>query len=200
MTIASNDERFQHGAQDYAAYLQSPEGRWRADLAFANLQDFLPIPQASRPRCALDVGCGTGATALSLTRLGFHVTLLDSSQTMLDLARRAASSAGITDRVAFQLGDAARLTALLPGLFFDVVLCHNLLEYVDDPASVLRAAARACATIRRYYPSLCATRQARSLRLRSGQAIWLPPKRISPLNGDANLSTAAPCGSLRRPG
>jgi S-adenosylmethionine-dependent methyltransferase len=26
---------------------------------------------------------------------------------------------------------------------FDVVLCHNLLEYVDDPAPVLRAAARA---------------------------------------------------------
>jgi S-adenosylmethionine-dependent methyltransferase len=143
MTIASNDERFQHGAQDYVAYLQSPEGRWRADLALANLQDFLPIPQATRPRCALDIGCGTGVTALSLTRLGFHVTLLDSSQTMLDLARSAASSAGITDGVAFYLGDAAQLSALLPDLSFDVVLCHNLLEYLDDPATVLRAAARA---------------------------------------------------------
>lgn len=142
MTIGSIDERFQHGAQDYAAYLQSPEGRWRADLAFANLQDFLPVPQASRPRFALDIGCGTGGTALSLARLGFHVTLLDSSPTMLDLARRAASGAGITDGLAFQLGDAAQLNALLPDSSFDVVLCHNLLEYVDDPASLLRAAAR----------------------------------------------------------
>ena len=143
MTIASSDERFRHGAQDYAAYLQTPEGRWRADLVFANLQDFLPIPQVTRPRCALDIGCGTAATALSLARLGFHVTLLDSSPAMLDLARRAASSAGTTDGVAFYLGDAAQLSALLPDLSFDVVLCHNLLEYLDDPDSVLRAAARA---------------------------------------------------------
>lgn len=143
MTIASSDERFRHGAQAYAAYLQTPEGRWRADLVFANLQDFLPIPQVTRPRCALDIGCGTAATALSLARLGFHVTLLDSSPAMLDLARRAASSAGTTDGVAFYLGDAAQMSALLPDLSFDVVLCHNLLEYLDDPDSVLRAAARA---------------------------------------------------------
>ncbi len=143
MTIASSDERFRHGAQDYAAYLQTPEGRWRTDLVFANLRDFLPIPQVTRPRCALDIGCGTAVTALSLARLGFHVTLLDSSQAMLNLARRAARSAGISDGVDFHLGDAAQLSALFPDLSFDVVLCHNMLEYLDDPASVLRAAARA---------------------------------------------------------
>jgi hypothetical protein len=40
----SNDdlERFQTGAPKYAAYLETPEGRLRLDLAFANLQDFLP--------------------------------------------------------------------------------------------------------------------------------------------------------------
>ncbi len=143
MTIASSDERFRHGAEDYAAYLQTLEGRWRADLAFANLQDFLPIPQVTRPLCALDIGCGTAVNGLSLARLGFHVTLLDSSPAMLNLARRAASSAGITDGVDFYLGDAAQLSALIPDLSFDVVLCHNVLEYLDDPASLLRAAARA---------------------------------------------------------
>ena len=142
MTIASSDERFRHGAEAYAAYLQTPEGRWRVDLAFANLQDFLPIPQGTRPLCALDIGCGTAVSGLSLARLGFHVTLLDSSQPMLDLARRAASIAGISDGVDFRLGEAAQLSAMFPDLSFDVVLCHNVLEYLDDPASVLRAAAR----------------------------------------------------------
>src|ERR1700741_3537565 len=31
----------------------------------------------------------------------------------------------------------------LPTGSFDVVLCHNILEYVDDPVAVLRGAARA---------------------------------------------------------
>jgi len=36
------DERFQDRAQDYVAYLDTPEGRLRSDLTFANFQDFLP--------------------------------------------------------------------------------------------------------------------------------------------------------------
>ena len=40
------NERFQNGAQDYVAYLETPEGRLRTDLAFANLEDFLPRSQA----------------------------------------------------------------------------------------------------------------------------------------------------------
>ena len=138
----SGDERFQNGAQDYAAYLKTFEGRLRADLAFAHLQDFLPSPQANNPRHALDVGCGTAATAVRLALLGFHVTALDSSEAMLDLARYAAEAAEVGNRVTLQHGDAAHLTDLFAATPFDVVLCHNLLEYVDQPAVVLRGAAR----------------------------------------------------------
>ena len=143
MITRSDDERFQDGAQDYAAYLKTPEGRLRTDLAFANLQEFLPTPQAKRPMYALDVGCGTGATAVRLARLGFHVTQLDSSQAMLDIARRTAEEARVTNRVTLQHGEAAQLTDLFSAASFDVILCHNILEYVDDPAAVLRGAARA---------------------------------------------------------
>ena len=102
MITRSDDERFRDGAQDYAAYLETPEGRLRTDLAFANLQEFLPTPQAKKPMYALDVGCGTGATAVRLARLGFHVTQLDSSQAMLDIARRTAEEARVTNRVTLQ--------------------------------------------------------------------------------------------------
>jgi SAM-dependent methyltransferase len=113
----------------------------RADLVFANLQDFLSPPQTKKPMYALDVGCGTGAAAARLARLGFHVTQLDSSQAMLDVARRTAEEAGVTNSVTLRHGDAAQLTNLFPAASFDVVLCHNILEYVDDPATVLRSAA-----------------------------------------------------------
>jgi len=142
MATKSEHERFQNGAQDYFAYLETPEGRLRADLTFANLQDFLPTPQGKKQLFALDVGCGTGAAAIRLARLGFHITQLDSSEAMLDIARRTAEEAGVTDRVTLEHGDAAQLTNLFPAASFDVVLCHNILEYVDDPSTVLRDAAR----------------------------------------------------------
>ena len=142
MTARSNDERFQNGAQDYAAYLETPEGRLRSDLVFANLQDFLPPPQADKPMHALDVACGTGATAVRLAQLGYCVTQLDWSPAMLDIARRTVEEAGLADRVTFQLGDAGQLTKLYGTASFDVVLCHNILEYVDDPTAVLQGAAR----------------------------------------------------------
>ncbi len=144
MTAKADSERFQSGADKYAAYLGTPEGRLRSDLAFANLQDFLPPPpQAEHSLCALDLGCGTGATAVRLARLGLHVTLLDASVPMLDFAKRAAREAGVTEKITLKHGDATQFANLFHAESFDVILCHNILEYVDDPCAVLRSAARA---------------------------------------------------------
>jgi S-adenosylmethionine-dependent methyltransferase len=137
------DERFQSGAHKYAAYLDTPEGRLRSDLAFANLQEFLPQAQAKDTLCALDLGGGSGATAVRLARLGFQVTLLDSSPEMLDIARSVANQAAVTEKIILRLGDAAEMGNLFPAGSFDVVVCHNVLEYVDDPGLVLWGAARA---------------------------------------------------------
>jgi SAM-dependent methyltransferase len=134
-------ERFQTGAAKYAAYLETPEGRLRVDLAVANLQEFLP--QATQSLRALDLGCGTGAIGVRLARLGLHVTLLDASIPMLDFAERAARKAGVTERIALEHGDASQLATLFPAASFDLILCHNVLEFVEDPCAVLRTAARA---------------------------------------------------------
>ena len=75
--------------------------------------------------------------------LGIHVTLLDSSPAMLDTATRIAQEARVTDRVVLQQGDATQLTTLCHTASFDVILCHNVLEYLDDPIAVLCGAARA---------------------------------------------------------
>jgi S-adenosylmethionine-dependent methyltransferase len=141
-TRAQTDNRFQSDAAKYAAYLDTPEGRLRLDLTLANLQEFLPAPQASRSLSALDLGCGTGAAAVRVAQVGFHVTLFDSSPAMLDIAERAALDAGVGDKVALKQGDAAQSVSLLDSGSFDLILCHNVLEYVDAPEDVLSAAAR----------------------------------------------------------
>jgi len=143
MTTTANNERFESGTREYAAYLKTPEGRLRSDLTFANLEEFLPPPQARKSLRALDVGCGTGETAVRLARLGIHVTLLDLSHAMLDLAESEARDAGVADKVALKHGNAAELASVSYNRSFDVIVCHNTLEYVDDPAAVLRGAARA---------------------------------------------------------
>ena len=141
-TGVKSGSRFENDASRYAAYLETPEGRLRADLAFANLQEFLPASVGVNSLRALDLGCGTGAAAVRLARLGIHVTLLDSSATMLALAERTIVEAGVSDKITVKRGDAAQLTDIFQTASFDIILCHNLLEYVDDPGAGLRGAAR----------------------------------------------------------
>ncbi len=139
-TANAGSNRFEIDAGKYAAYLETPEGRLRADLTFANLQGFLgPAKDSLR---ALDLGCGTGAMSVRLAQLGHQVTLLDSSPAMLDLAQHAAQEARVAEKITLKLADAARLADLFTTELFDVILCHNLLEYVDDPQAVLGGAAQ----------------------------------------------------------
>lgn len=136
------ENRFENEAGRYAAYLETPEGRLRADLAFANLQEFLPESARVNSLRALDLGCGTGAAAVRLASLGIHVTLLDSSATMLALAERMIVETGVSAKLTLKRGDATELADIFQTGSFDIVLCHNLLEYVDDPGPVLHGAMR----------------------------------------------------------
>jgi S-adenosylmethionine-dependent methyltransferase len=135
------DERSQSEADKYAAYLETPEGRLRLDLPFANLREFLPLPESAASLRALDLGCGTGANGLRLARLGYQVTLMDSSAAMLEIAKRAAQEAGLVEKIETKPGDVDRLAGLFREAVFDVILCHNILEFVEDPVAVLRSAA-----------------------------------------------------------
>lgn len=135
MTAHSGSDRFQSGADKYAAYLDTPEGRLRIDLALANLHDCLP--QNARSLRVLDLGGGTGANAVRLARLGYDVTVLDSSPPMLEFAERAAREAGVTERIVLKHGDATEIANLFHSGSFDVILCHNILEFVDNPCALL---------------------------------------------------------------
>src|SRR4051794_32711439 len=111
--MTANDERFRARAAKYAAYLETPEGQLRLDLAFSNLQDFLP--QTTRPLRALDIGGGTGAMAVRLAQLGVHVTLLDSSVPMLDFAKNASGDGGVAERIVLEHGDVSQVAKFNAG-------------------------------------------------------------------------------------
>jgi S-adenosylmethionine-dependent methyltransferase len=140
------DERFEEGASVYADYLRTAEGRLRLDLAWANLREFVDAEFLSGVGSeyegrALDAGGGTGALALRLAAEGWEVAVADSSAAMLALAEEAARREGLAGRMTFHQTDAARLGETFGPGSFDLAVCHNVLEYVDDPAAVARALA-----------------------------------------------------------
>ncbi|MGI5449329.1 class I SAM-dependent methyltransferase [Streptomyces sp. CA-243310] len=82
----------------------------------------------------LDTGGGTGKFAVPVARLGHRVTVVDPSPNALFGLERRVSEAGVADLVRGVQGDAQGLLDVVDRDAYDVVLCHGVLEYVDDPA------------------------------------------------------------------
>ena len=83
----------------------------------------------------LDIGGGTGGFAVRVAELGARVTVVDPSPDALAaLARRARELA--VDVSAHQ-GDLSTLLEVSEPASADLVLCHGVLEVVDDPAAAL---------------------------------------------------------------
>jgi len=100
-----------------------------------------PVGQRLR---VLDVGMGQGTQALRLARAGHKVTGVEQDDKMISVAREslAAEPEGIRERVRLVQSD-GRDTGVhfLPGSF-DVVLCHGVLMYVEEPDPLLAGLAR----------------------------------------------------------
>lgn len=93
------------------------------------------------PLRIVDVGGGTGGFAVPLARAGHDVTVIDASPDALAALTRRAAEAGVSDRVRAVQGDADSLSDLVEPGASDLVLCHSVLEVVDEPADVAAAVA-----------------------------------------------------------
>ncbi|ABL82579.1 MULTISPECIES: methyltransferase domain-containing protein [unclassified Nocardioides] len=83
----------------------------------------------------LDIGGGTGGFAVRVAELGHRVTVVDPSPDALASLDRRAREAGVT--VAGRQGDLSTLLDVTGPDAADVVLCHGVLEVVDDPGAAL---------------------------------------------------------------
>lgn len=104
--------------------------RTLADRAAATGREALDI---------LDAGGGTGGFAVPLAELGHAVTVIDPSPDSLAALERRAGEAGVTERVYGAQGDTDGLLSLVGGGTVDLVLCHSVLEVVDEPTAALAA-------------------------------------------------------------
>lgn len=117
---------------------EAPWGRLRYAIAEANLvRHFGDL--ADEPLCVLDLAGGNGCDALRLAARGHRVTIVDYAPAMLASAVERADAVGLTDLIDCVEADVHALPADIAGGEFDVVLCHNLLPYVDDVRHTLTA-------------------------------------------------------------
>jgi S-adenosylmethionine-dependent methyltransferase len=87
------------------------------------------------PRDVLDIGGGTGGFAVRVAELGHRVSVVDPSPDALASLARRARERGV--EVTGQQGDLSTLLDITGRDSADVVLCHGVLEVVDDPAAAL---------------------------------------------------------------
>jgi SAM-dependent methyltransferase len=106
------------------------------------LHDVVAARVAETGRQALDivdVGGGTGGLAVRFAVLGHNVTVVDPSPDALAAAQRRAAEEGA--RLSAVQGEAASLDSVVGAKAADLVICHNVLEYVDSPADAMTAIA-----------------------------------------------------------
>ena len=100
---------------------------WRSLIA-ERIQTCFPGKTPSEIR-ALDVGTGPGFFAIVLTELGYSVTAVDYTASMLEAARHNAGP--LVDRIAFLQMNAEELT--FPDDSFDVLVTRNLTWNLHHP-------------------------------------------------------------------
>ena len=112
-------------------------GSSRAAAVWAALEPIL----SDGPLRVLDVGGGTGGFAVPLAQRGHTVTVVDPSPDALALLARRAQAAGVAGAVTGVQGDGDRLAEVVAAQSADLVLCHHVLEFVDEPVTAAAALA-----------------------------------------------------------
>lgn len=104
------------------------KGKLRHHLLLHYLQSWLTC---STPLRVLDLGGGTGMMSLAFAAAGHKVTLVDSSDDVLEIARQRLNEFTTTTLLKCDV------MALGNMQHYDLVLCHAVLEWLDKPFDLL---------------------------------------------------------------
>ncbi len=133
--MSTKPESFSEKLSSWKAYQEAPWGRLFYSVSQANMRRHLQGFQ--HPLRILDVGGGNGVDAIAYAQQGHSVTIVDVSPEMLADARHKAEVANVTEQIRCCHAGYEDIPTLFPEPVFDVLLCHNVVQYVDNPTSML---------------------------------------------------------------
>jgi len=132
------------------AYFQSQTSLWRDIYAGSDVNaqiyrdrhaaalswiDGLSLTPGSQ---ALEIGCGAGFMAIALAQRELHVQAIDSTEAMLEQARRNSEASGIA--LSLHIGDATTLA--FSDDSFDLVVALGVIPWLEQPALAVQEMAR----------------------------------------------------------
>jgi S-adenosylmethionine-dependent methyltransferase len=116
----------------------STKGEIRQAVLARDFAEFVPPTNSSKPPRVLDAGGGQGQMSLYFAERGYEVVLCDVSVEMLKRAKAAIDKSEFGERITLYHGAIQQYLQTKPAAF-DVVLCHAVLEWVQDGQNVLRS-------------------------------------------------------------
>ena len=87
----------------------------------------------------LDAGGANGYASIPFAQNGCQVVVADYAEAMLTDGQKLMSELSLDQRVSFVLTRLEDLSNVIPDQVFDVVMCHNVLQYVENVPLVLRS-------------------------------------------------------------
>lgn len=104
------------------------KGRLRHQMLLQYLSDYI---QLNTPLNVLDAGGGTGMMSLEFAKAGHNIVLCDGSSEVLKIAQQRLAS--FANAKTLQ----ADILSLCDNKDFDLILCHAVLEWVQEPTAVI---------------------------------------------------------------
>jgi len=136
--IKNHEKRLQESRRYWdnlaASFDDEPDHGLRDPMVLEAWTQLLKAWLPSTTGTILDIGCGTGSLSVVLAGLGYTVTGIDVSPSMISLAQTKAAANG--HQIKFQVMDAA-FPQLSPQQF-DVIICRHLLWALPEPKQVLQ--------------------------------------------------------------
>lgn len=124
---------FETGLPAWKQEQQTLASRLLYDLSAQHLNNVL----VKKPLRILDAGGGNGSDSLTLAQQGHQIDLVDLSQSMLADLQQEARERNLADLITTHAMNIRKIPDYFADETFDVVLCHNVLQYIEDWESLL---------------------------------------------------------------
>lgn len=132
--MSTSAMKFDDKIAQWKREMDFPWSKLKYKLSQANLAKHL----GQNEMRILDAGGGNGLDAIPFAKQGHKIDLVDYSPEMLTDIQDRILQENLSAQITTHLADVTNILDLFPDTKFDLILCHNVLQYIDDVPLLFR--------------------------------------------------------------